>query len=213
VDDIVIYSDDTRRGEALVVHTLRQQTRKPPGQPNFALADFLAPKETAVPDYLGAFAVNAGAGVDELVKHFAERHDDYNAIMVKALAERLHQRVRLEHWGYAAGERLDNEDLIEEKYVGIRPAPGYPACPDHTEKELLWRLIRPDQRIGLRLTESYAMYPAAAVCGWYFSHPESRYFAVGQINEDQAHDYAKRKGMDIRLAQRWLLPNLGYDVE
>jgi 5-methyltetrahydrofolate--homocysteine methyltransferase len=220
-DDIEIYTDDTRRGELLVIHSLRQQQKKSDAQPNYALADFVAPKESGVADYIGAFAVTAGIGIEAAVERFERVHDDYNAIMVKALADRLveafaehlHERVRKEFWAYAADEALDNEALIAERYTGIRPAPGYPACPDHTEKALLWRLLDVERHTGMRITDSYAMCPAASVSGWYFSHPQSRYFAVGPINEDQVHDYAKRKGMDVRTVERWLAPNLGYESE
>ena len=204
-----------------MIHTLRQQQKRPPGQPNLALADFVAPKESDVPDYVGAFAVTAGIGVDALVARFEAEHDDYNAILVKALAdrlvealaERLHQRVRTELWGYAREERLDHEALIEERYQGIRPAPGYPACPDHTEKLLLWELLDVEKNTGITLTESLAMVPTAAVSGWYFSHPKSRYFGVGKINEDQVHNYARRKGMDVKTIERWLGTHLGYETE
>jgi len=220
-DDIELYSDEGRHGELMVLHHLRQQTRRPPGQPNFCLADFIAPRESGVADYMGAFAVTAGIGVDALVADLEAEHDDYRAIMVKALAdrlaeafaERLHQRVRREFWGYALDESLDNEALIDEQYTGIRPAPGYPSCPDHTEKRLLWKLLQPDERIGLELTESLAMVPTAAVSGWYIGHPRSRYFGLGKINADQVHDYAKRKGMDVASMERWLSPNLGYDAD
>jgi 5-methyltetrahydrofolate--homocysteine methyltransferase len=220
-DDIELYTDETRHGELMVIHTLRQQQKKPDGQPNYALADFVAPKESGVRDYIGAFAVTAGIGIEPLVERFEKDHDDYSAIMLKALAdrlaealaERLHERVRMEFWGYAPGEQLDNEALIDEKYQGIRPAPGYPACPDHTEKPLLWDLLDVENNTGIRLTESYAMYPAASVSGWYFSHPQSRYFGLGKINADQVHDYAKRKGMDVKAMERWLAPVLGYEVE
>jgi 5-methyltetrahydrofolate--homocysteine methyltransferase len=220
-DDIELYADDGRDGELAVIHTLRQQSRKPDGQPNFALADFVAPKELGVRDYLGAFAVNAGFGLEEMVERYERDHDDYHAIMAKALAdrlaeafaERMHAVIRREYWGYALDEALDNDGLISEKYQGIRPAPGYPACPDHTEKPMLWKLLDVEKNIGVHLTESFAMVPTAAVCGWYFSHPASRYFGVGKINRDQVHDYAKRKGMDTREAERWLSPILGYDPE
>lgn len=220
-DDIELYRSDGRHGELGVVHTLRQQSKKQSGQPNYALADFVAPKELGVLDYLGAFAVNTGFGLDLMVKQFEDDHDDYDAIMAKALAdrlaeafaERMHAIIRREYWGYAADELLGSEELIAEKYQGIRPAPGYPACPDHTEKPMLWQLLEVEDNIGIHLTESYAMVPTAAVCGWYFSHPGSRYFGVGKINRDQVHDYAKRKGMDEREAERWLAPNLGYDPE
>ena len=218
-DDIEIYTNADRQGELAVIHSLRQQTQKPPGQPNFALADFIAPHEDHVEDYIGAFAVATGFGMEEKLEAFEKDHDDYNAIMLKALAdrlaeafaERMHQRVRKEFWGYAAEEGLDNDALIDEKYQGIRPAPGYPACPDHTEKPLLWELLDVENNTGITLTESYAMVPTAAVSGWYFSHPDSRYFGLGKINRDQVQDYAKRKGMDTRTMERWLAPNLGYD--
>ncbi len=220
-DDIEIYADDTRHGELTVIHSLRQQQQKPPGQANFALADYIAPEETHVKDYIGAFAVCTGFGIDEVVQRFEKDHDDYSAIMIKALAdrlaeafaERMHERVRKEFWAYANGESLDHEALIDEKYQGIRPAPGYPACPDHTEKWLLWDLLKVKQNTSIELTEHLAMIPTAAVSGWYFSHPQSRYFGLGQINTDQVHDYAKRKGMDVKMMEKWLGPNLGYDTE
>ena len=220
-DDIEIYADQDRHGLLSVLHTLRQQTQKPPGQANLALADFIAPKETGIPDYVGAFALAAGFGMEEKLREFEQDHDDYRAIMLKALAdrlaealaERLHQRVRMEFWGYRVSEDLGNEALIAEKYQGIRPAPGYPACPDHTEKPLIWDLLKVETNTGITLTDNYAMYPAAAVCGLYFSHPESRYFGLGKINRDQVSDYALRKGMEIRQAERWLGPSLGYDPE
>ena len=188
-------------------------------QPNYCLTDFIAPTDAGVSDYIGAFAVTTGIGVEELAAEFEAQHDDYSAILLKALADRLaeafaecmHERVRQEFWGYAADETLSNEDLIREKYRGIRPAPGYPACPDHTEKATLWRLLQPDETIGLKLTESFAMHPAASVSGWYFSHPEARYFGTGKIMQDQVEDYAKRKGMDVTTAERWLAPILGYE--
>ena len=220
-DDIEIYADQDRHGLLSVLHTLRQQTQKPPGQANLALADFIAPKETGIPDHVGAFALAAGFGMEEKLREFEQDHDDYRAIMLKALAdrlaealaERLHQRVRMEFWGYRVSEDLGNEALIAEKYQGIRPAPGYPACPDHTEKPLIWDLLKVEANAGITLTDNYAMYPAAAVCGLYFSHPEARYFGVGRINLDQVADYALRKGMELRQAERWLGPSLGYDPE
>ncbi len=220
-DDIELYSDDRREQVLTTLHHLRQQTRKPPGRPNQCLADFVAPRETAIKDFMGAFAVTAGIGIDEHVKRFEAGHDDYQAIMLKALADRLaeafaelmHERVRKEYWGYATSEELGNEQLIKEEYQGIRPAPGYPACPDHTEKALLWELLEPNQRIGLHITESFAMTPTAAVSGWYFGHPDAKYFGLGKINHDQVEDYARRKGMSLAEAERWLSPNLGYDPD
>ena len=220
-DDIEIYTDDTRRQVLTTLHHLRQQNRKPAGRPNQCLADFVAPKESGLKDYLGAFAVTAGLGIDEHVARFEQDHDDYHAIMLKALADRLaeafaelmHQKVRKEYWGYAREESLSNEQLIKEEYKGIRPAPGYPACPEHTEKALLWKLINPVENAGIALTDAFAMTPAAAVSGWYFSHPESKYFGLGKINRDQVEDYARRKGMTREEAERWLAPNLGYDPD
>jgi 5-methyltetrahydrofolate--homocysteine methyltransferase len=203
-----------------VFHTLRQQTEKPPDQFNLALADFVAPKASGIPDYIGAFAVTAGIGLDDLCRAFERDHDDYNAIMAKALADRLaeayaellHKRVR-EEWGYGRDENLTLDDLIKERYRGIRPAPGYPACPDHTEKRLLFDLLRVEERTGIHLTESFAMLPASSVSGLYFAHPEARYFAVGKIGLDQVQDYQRRKGMDLKTLERWLSPNLAYDPE
>ncbi|MCB9638980.1 MAG: methionine synthase [Myxococcales bacterium] len=216
-DDIVLYTDETRTTELTRVHTLRQQ-RGRQGVPFYALADFIAPKTSDRLDYLGAFCVTAGFGTDELVAHYEADHDDYNAIMVKALADRfaeafaeyLHKRVR-EEWGYGQNEDLSNEDLIRERYRGIRPAPGYPACPDHTEKRTLFDLLKVEDTIGVTLTESFAMVPTAAVSGFYFAHPEARYFAVGSINKDQVSEYARRKGMSVKEIEQWLAPNLGYD--
>ncbi|MGE0859104.1 MAG: methionine synthase [Gammaproteobacteria bacterium] len=220
-EDIAVYADDSRRETLAIVHSLRQQGRKPDGQPHFALADFVAPKDSAVADYMGAFAVTAGLGLPELVRRYEAEHDDYSSIMAKALADRLaeafaeclHARVRRELWGYARDERLGNDDLIAERYQGIRPAPGYPACPDHTEKRLLWELLDVEARTGIQLTESFAMHPGASVCGWYFAHPDARYFGVGRIGRDQVADYATRKGMTVAEAERWLAPNLSYDPD
>lgn len=203
-----------------VLHSLRQQGKKASNLPNLALADFLAPIDSGKVDYMGAFAVTAGIGIEKLVKKYQDDQDDYNAIMVKALADRLaeafaelmHERVRREFWGYASHENLDNEELIKESYQGIRPAPGYPACPDHTEKKLLFDLLKPEENAGITLTESYAMYPAAAVSGWYFSHPEAKYFGLGKIARDQVEDYARRKNMTIEEVEKWLAPNLNYDI-
>ena len=223
-DDIEVYGDD---GQPLAtLHHLRQQTIKPDGKPNFSLADFVAPKDSGLTDYVGGFICTAGIGAEELAKSYQDAGDDYSAIMVKALADRLaeacaewlHERVRKEHWGYAPDEALSNEDLIREQYKGIRPAPGYPACPDHTEKGTLFRLLDPEAdfnrpgRAGVFLTEHYAMFPTAAVSGWYFAHPEAQYFAVGKIDKDQAESYSRRKGQDIEVSERWLMPNLGYDA-
>jgi 5-methyltetrahydrofolate--homocysteine methyltransferase len=218
-DDIEIYADESRTGTKTTIHTIRQQMVKPPGRPNLALADFVAPRETGLPDHVGAFAVTAGVGIEEMVKRFEASHDDYNAILTKALAdrlaeafaERLHQRVRQEFWGYAPEESVDREGLIKERYQGIRPAPGYPACPDHTEKRILFDLLRVEQSAGITLTESFAMLPAASVSGYYFWHPQSQYFGVGKIERDQVEDYARRKGMDVAAVERWLSPNLNYE--
>jgi len=220
-DDIEIYRDETRSEVLMTTHHLRQQLERVGGNNNFALSDFVAPKESSVPDYMGGFAVTAGVGIDEHIERFEAANDDYSAIMLKSLADRLaeafaehmHERVRKEFWGYASDEQLDNEAMIREKYKGIRPAPGYPACPDHTEKALLWDLLTPDKDIDLNITESFAMFPTAAVSGWYFANPESRYFGVSDIKRDQVEDYAKRKGMSISETERWLSPILSYDPE
>jgi len=217
-DDIELYADESRCGLIGTLHTLRQQAQKSDGLPAQALADFVAPRETGLADWVGAFAVTAGLGVDELVARHDRDNDPYAAIMVKALADRLaealaewlHQRARRE-WGYGKDEALEVGELIREKYRGIRPAPGYPACPDHTEKRLLFDLLGGEQKLAIQLTESLAMLPAASVCGFYFSHPEARYFSLGKIGRDQVQDYHRRKGMDIASVERWLSPNLGYD--
>ncbi|AGA31949.1 5-methyltetrahydrofolate--homocysteine methyltransferase [Thioalkalivibrio nitratireducens DSM 14787] len=218
-DDIEVYRNAGRSDVLMRLHHLRQQVQKRRGAPSHSLADFVAPKETGVPDWMGAFAVSAGGDVDARAKAFEDAHDDYHAILVKSLADRLaeafaeamHQRVRRDFWGYAPEESLDNDDLIQERYTGIRPAPGYPACPEHTEKGLLWELIDPVENAGMTLTESYAMLPVSAVSGWYFAHPDSRYFGLGKINRDQVEDYARRKDWSVGEAERWLAPNLGYD--
>ena len=202
-----------------VIHTIRQQMVKADGRPNVALADFVAPGSTGLTDWMGLFAVTTGIGVDEKVAEFAAVHDDYSAIMVKALAdrlaealaERLHERVRREFWGYAPDEHLDNTAIIREQYQGIRPAPGYPACPDHTEKRTLFDLLGATERAGIELTESFAMFPTAAVSGYFFWNPEARYFGVGKIERDQVEDYARRKGMGVAEVERWLAPILAYD--
>jgi len=220
-DDIVLYSDDTRHAVKARLHHLRQQKSKPQNQAQSCLADFIAPLSSGRADYLGAFAVTAGIGIDAHVARFEAEHDDYSSIMLKALAdrlaealaERMHERVRRELWGYAPEERLPGEALIREQYQGIRPAPGYPACPEHTEKAALWQLLDPERNAGIRLTESFAMYPTAAVSGWYFSHPQAHYFGVGQIDRDQVASYAERKGWTLAQAERWLAPNLGYEPD
>jgi 5-methyltetrahydrofolate--homocysteine methyltransferase len=217
-DDIVLYTDDFRTKELGRVHTLRQQWERK-GQETFhALADFVAPVESGRKDYVGAFACTAGHGCDELCRRYDREHDDYSSIMAKALADRLaeafaewlHQKARCE-WGYGRDENLGNEDLIEERYRGIRPAPGYPACPDHTEKQSLFAWLDAEKTAGMTLTESCAMLPAASVSGLYFAHPESRYFAVDRITREQVESYAARKGMPVADVERWLAPNLGYD--
>jgi 5-methyltetrahydrofolate--homocysteine methyltransferase len=219
-DDLELYADAARRERRTIVHFLRQQKAREEGRFDACLSDFVAPKETGLPDHIGAFAVSAGFGTAELAHRFEQDNDDYNAIMTKALAdrlaealaERMHQLVRKELWGYAPDESLIPADLIKENYVGIRPAPGYPACPDHTEKRTLFELLDVEKRIGITLTESYAMYPAASVSGWYFSHPQSYYFAVGRIDRDQVLDYAARKNVPVDEVERWLRPNLGYQT-
>ena len=219
-DDIHLYSDERRDEVLCVSHHLRQQTEKTDFA-NYCLADFVAPTTSGKADYLGAFAVTGGLEEDALAEAYDRQHDDYNKIMVKALADRLaeafaeylHERVRKVIWGFAPNENLSNEELIRENYQGIRPAPGYPACPEHTEKAAIWRLLAVEAQTGMKLTESYAMWPGAAVSGWYFSHPDSRYFAVAQIQRDQVEDYAARKGMSVTEVERWLAPNLGYDAD
>ncbi|MHA7925857.1 MAG: methionine synthase [Marinobacter sp.] len=218
-DDIVVYTDEALTEELTTLHHLRQQDEKAPGKPMMALSDFVAPEGSGVVDYVGGFAVTTGIGAEEFSVEFKDANDDYNAIMVKALAdrlaeafaERMHERVRQEFWGYATDEKLANEDLIKERYRGIRPAPGYPACPDHTEKATLFSLLEATDKAGIELTEHFAMYPTAAVSGWYFAHPESKYFAVGKIGADQVEDYAERKGISKAEAERWLAPSLAYD--
>jgi 5-methyltetrahydrofolate--homocysteine methyltransferase len=218
-DDIELYSDDSRETVLATAHTLRQQINSEHKRENFALADFIAPRDSGVADYLGGFAVTSGIGLEERVAQFQAEHDDYQSIMLKALAdrlaealaERMHERVRRELWGYSADEALDNDALIAEQYRGIRPAPGYPACPDHTEKQTLFDLLDAEANTSITLTESFAMYPGASVSGWYFSHPESRYFGVGRIERDQIEDYARRKEWTVEEAERWLAPNLNYE--
>jgi 5-methyltetrahydrofolate--homocysteine methyltransferase len=219
-DDVELYADESRSGVLTIFHSLRQQMEKAPGHYNWALADLIAPRETGLEDYLGAFAVTAGAGIGPLLERFQQDHDDYNSIMAKALADRLaealaelmHKRAR-EFWGYGKDETLTPEDLIHERYRGIRPAPGYPACPDHTEKLELFRVLQAEKNTGIYLTENFAMSPAASVCGLYFAHPEAKYFAVGKVDRDQVEDYRRRKGMDLHEMERWLRPNLNYDPD
>ena len=219
-DDIEIYADESRTEVLQVSHHLRQQTEKT-DFPNYCLADFVAPKSSGKADWLGAFAVTGGLEEDALAEAYDAQHDDYNKIMVKALADRLaegfaeylHEQVRKTLWGFAPDESLSNEELIRENYQGIRPAPGYPACPEHTEKATIWQLLDVESHTGMQLTESFAMWPGAAVSGWYFSHPDSKYFAVAQLQRDQVEDYARRKGMSVSEVERWLAPNLGYDAD
>ena len=218
-EDIEIYADESRSAAVATFHTLRQQLVKADAGADYALADFVAPRKSGVADYLGAFACTAGMCIESLVKKFEQDHDDYNALMTKALADRLaeglaelmHKRAR-DEWGYGRGEDLTPEEMMREKYRGIRPAPGYPASPDHTEKSTLFDLLRAQELTGIHLTENFAMYPAASVCGLYFSHPLAKYFAVGKIERDQVEDYRRRKGMDLRAVEQWLSPNLNYET-
>jgi 5-methyltetrahydrofolate--homocysteine methyltransferase len=215
-DDIEVYADESRTEVITTFRMLRQQSRKPKDKANLCLADFVAPKSSGVRDYIGAFAVTAGIGMESTLAEFEKNHDDYNSIMLKALADRLaesfaehmHARVRREFWSYAANESFTNEELIAEKYIGIRPAPGYPACPDHTEKPALFELLNATALTGISLTENFAMLPASSVSGFYFAHEASQYFGVGKINEDQVTDYAKRKQMDLAIIKRWLATHL-----
>jgi 5-methyltetrahydrofolate--homocysteine methyltransferase len=220
-EDIDVYTDESRSGVLTTLHHLRQQGEQRHGLPHRSLADFVAPGDSGVADYVGAFAVTAGIGAQERIMQLKEELDDYTAILLEsvadrlaeAFAERLHERVRKEVWGYAPDEDLDSIGLIKEQYAGIRPAPGYPACPDHTEKQLLWKLLDVERVTGIELTESMAMWPGASVSGFYFSHPESQYFVLGKLGPDQVADYARRKGWTVKEAERWLAPNLGYEPE
>jgi 5-methyltetrahydrofolate--homocysteine methyltransferase len=220
-DDIEVYTNENRDGVLETIHHLRQQNKKVAGQANYCLSDFIAPRESGNIDYVGGFAVTAGIGIEEHLKKFEADHDDYNSIMLKALAdrlaeafaERLHQRIRTEFWGYTNEDGIENSELIQEKYRGIRPAPGYPACPDHTEKELLFKLLNATKNTGIELTESFAMYPTAAVSGWYFANPDSKYFGLGKIGKDQVVNYAKRKSFTLEDMERWLSPVLSYDPD
>ena len=220
-DDIIVYTDETRSETLTTLHTLRQQGQHRAGVPNKANADFVAPAGSGIPDWIGAFAVTAGLGCTEKIQDLKAAHDDYSAILLESLADRLaeafaeylHEQVRKDYWGYAPGEALDNEALIAEKYVGVRPAPGYPSCPDHTEKQSLWSLLDVEAETGIELTESMAMWPGASVSGWYHAHPQAGYFVVGRLGRDQVEDYADRKGWDLRTTERWLSSNLGYEPE
>jgi 5-methyltetrahydrofolate--homocysteine methyltransferase len=218
-DDVNLYPSETDTTPFTQLHFLRQQNKKAPGLPNFCLSDFIAPESSGKRDYIGLFAVTAGIGLETLTEKYKRVHDDYAEIMVKALADRLaeafaeylHERVRRELWAYAPHEQLSNADLIAEKYRGIRPAPGYPACPDHTEKRTLFELLQAEKTAGILLTESYAMYPAASVSGYYFAHPAAKYFGLGKIGKDQIEEYAARKGMTTQEVEKWLAPNLNYN--
>jgi 5-methyltetrahydrofolate--homocysteine methyltransferase len=220
-EDIEVYTDESRRTVRTTLHQLRQQTEGRDGSARKSLADFVAPASTGLRDYVGAFAVTAGLGSAERVAQFKKDNDDYNAILLESLAdrlaeafaERLHERVRKEFWAYAPNEALDADGLLAEKYAGIRPAPGYPACPEHTEKRAIWELLDVGTNTGIELTESMAMWPGAAVSGLYFSHPQSRYFVLGRVGRDQVEDYARRKGWTVDEAEKWLSPNLGYRTE
>ena len=215
-----IHDDDveviTEKGEKFTLLTLRQQLKKRAGASNIALADFIAPKSSGLKDHIGCFCVTTGFGSDELASKFEKEHDDYNSIMVKALADRLaeafaeylHKEVRTEYWGYAANENLSNEELIKESYKGIRPAPGYPACPDHLEKKTIWNILNVEENIGVKLTESLAMWPASSVSGYYFANAQAKYFGLGKIKEDQLQDYAIRRQISFSEAKKWLNPNL-----
>jgi 5-methyltetrahydrofolate--homocysteine methyltransferase len=220
-EDIEVYADETRQAVRATLHQLRQQAPGRDGSPRKSLADFVAAKETGLRDYIGAFAVTAGLGVGDRIAEFKKANDDYSAIMLEALAdrlaeafaERLHERVRKEYWAYAPDEALGQDGLLAERYTGIRPAPGYPACPEHTEKRTIWQLLDVEAATGIELTESMAMWPGASVSGLYFSHPQARYFVLGRIGRDQVEDYARRKGWSLAEAEGWLSPNLGYRTE
>jgi 5-methyltetrahydrofolate--homocysteine methyltransferase len=219
-DDVLLYRSEGDKKSFATFHFLRQQNKKAQNLPNFSLADFIAPQTSSKQDYIGMFAVTAGIGIEKLLEKYKAAHDDYSDIMVKALADRLaeafaeclHEKVRKEFWGYEPGERLSNDDLIAEKYTGIRPAPGYPACPDHTEKKTLFEILKAEEQAGIKLTESFAMYPASSVSGYYFSNSGSKYFGLGKIEKDQVEEYARRKGLSVEEIERWLAPNLAYDI-
>jgi 5-methyltetrahydrofolate--homocysteine methyltransferase len=219
-DDVVLYKDKDFKTELTTFHFLRQQNKKAQNLPNYCLSDFIAPKSSGKKDYIGMFAVTAGGEIEKLIAEYKAQQDDYNEIMVKALADRLaeafaelmHEKVRKELWGYAKDESISMEEVIKEKYVGVRPAPGYPACPDHTEKRTIFDLLDAEKQAGITLTESYAMYPVSAVSGYYFSNPESNYFGLGKIEKDQVKEYAERKGQTVEYIEKWLSPNLSYDI-
>ena len=214
-DDIEVYNSDKTEVIARFL-TLRQQLKKKEGEPNIAISDFIAPKDSKIDDYIGCFCVSTGFGSDELSKQYEDKIDDYNSIMVKAIADRLaeacaeylHKQVRLDKWGYSSNENLDNKELIKESYKGIRPAPGYPACPDHLEKTTIWELLDVEKAIGVKLTENKAMWPASSISGYYFGNEKSKYFGLGNINEDQLKDYSKRRNISLEKARKWLSPNL-----
>ena len=214
-DDIEVYNSDKTEVIARFL-TLRQQIKKKEGEPNIAISDFIAPKDSKIDDYIGCFCVSTGFGSDELSKQYEDKIDDYNSIMVKAIADRLaeacaeylHKQVRLDKWGYSSNENLDNKELIKESYKGIRPAPGYPACPDHLEKTTIWELLDVEKAIGVKLTENKAMWPASSISGYYFGNEKSKYFGLGNINEDQLKDYSKRRNISLEKARKWLSPNL-----
>ena len=218
-DDIEIYDHEKPTSIIATLPGLRQQTQVPEGKPNIALADFVAPASTGVTDHIGCFAVTAGIGLDQLIEEYDQENDTYSSILAKAIGDRfaeafaeyLHREVRINHWGYASDESLTQDEVIAEKYRGIRPASGYPACPDHTQKPVLWELLDVEKHTGISLTESLAMWPASSVSGWYYSHPESRYFGVGKIGKDQITDYASRRDMTIEVAEKWLAHNLAYE--
>ncbi|MBZ0167132.1 MAG: methionine synthase, partial [Candidatus Omnitrophica bacterium] len=217
-DDIEVYTDENRDRVLTVFHTLRQQAQRRDNRSHYALADFIAPKSSGIKDYIGSFAVTAGLDIDAKVRQFEQDHDDYQSIMLKALADRLaeafaeliHMKVRRDLWGYAPDEKLSLAEIVAEKYQGIRPAPGYPSQPDHTEKPLIWDLLKVRDNTDIELSENYAMIPASSVSGLYFAHPEAKYFTLDLLGKDQVMDYAQRKGMDLATCERWLGPSLGY---
>jgi 5-methyltetrahydrofolate--homocysteine methyltransferase len=217
-DDIELYTDEARTKVLTKFSALRQQNEKQDGEPYYALSDFIAPKSSGVKDYLGTFALTAGLGIEKIITEAQKDHNDFEIIMAKAVADRLaeamaewlHAKVRKNLWGYAANEQFTNDELIQGKYLGIRPAPGYPAQPDHTEKPALFHLLDAEKNIGATLTESYAMWPASSICGLYFAHPQSKYFNVGKIAKDQVEDYSRRKNMSVAEVEKWLAPILGY---